>query len=397
MDIYENKQLIINGKVLIFTDMHVGLKNASKTRLAICAQVIKDIISYVKEHSIKTVLFLGDWHHCRNSTENNVLNISYKLMKALSNYVKVYMILGNHDLYMKNSCDIHSLIIFKDLKNVEIIDKPTQLLINNKLSVFSPWLSNLSTYQSETIDLLFGHFDVSHTYLIKSYIEDHSQNTNVNSNISLEIDNAIKTDQKYTAGNFIGNFVDIVKKGGLIFSGHIHGRREFFSKGRKFILVGSPYQQNLGEIDNKCGFYILNEDLSYTFHEISSTPKHITLIMSEIVNNKNYDFSIIKGNIIHKVYDIDIDQITDSKINQKINDWQPYEELLPDYQVDFSKNSDFTISNTAIELIKKSKLDYIKNYINNIDEKTLCNQQIDKKMLYSVIEDYYNSIVEEEK
>ena len=43
------------------------------------------------------------------------------------------------------------------------------------------------------------------------------------------------------AGDFVGDFVDVVKNTGTIFSGHIHGRREFLAKGRKFVFVGDPY------------------------------------------------------------------------------------------------------------------------------------------------------------
>jgi hypothetical protein len=43
-----NTMIKITGKVLIFTDLHLGLKNASKTRLAICVNVIKNIINYIK-------------------------------------------------------------------------------------------------------------------------------------------------------------------------------------------------------------------------------------------------------------------------------------------------------------------------------------------------------------
>lgn len=86
--------------------------------------------------------------------------------------------------------------------------------------------------------------------------------------------------------------------------------------------------------------------------------------MSQIVKDiETFDFSIIKGNIVHKIYDIDVNRADDVKISQKINDWHPYEELLPDYEVDVTTNSEIKMQNESIELIKKSKLDYIKSYI----------------------------------
>ena len=386
----------IIGKTLIFTDLHLGLKNASKSSLTICVNVIKEIISFIKNNNVKNIIFLGDWNHSRTLTENNVLNVSYKLMKALSQVAKTYMILGNHDIYMKNSVDINSLIIFNDIKNVEIISNVKQYDINGKISLFVPWLGDTSSYENESIDMMFGHFDVSHKYIIKAYIEDNSKKY-----ITKELENTVNnenllktaSDINNTAGNYIGDFVDVVKQNGLIFSGHIHGRREFLAKKRNFILVGDPYQQNLGEIDNTCGFYILNEDSSYKFYEITSAPKHIQIYMSKI---NTFDFSSITGNIIHKIYDVEIDRVTDAKISQKITDYKPYEELLPDYAVQIASDSEIT-QNQSIELIKKSKLEYIKNYIDNIDKNILDDNNINSSKLFETLKEYYNKVSIDEK
>lgn len=314
----------INGKILVFTDLHIGLKSASKLRLAICVRVIKNIISYIKENDIKNIIFCGDWNHVRVSTENNVLNVSYTLMKALAKHAKVYLLNGNHDLYMKNSNEISSLVIFKDIANVKIIDRTQPISVNGNYSLLVPWLGDTSIYNEEIFDMIFGHFDVSHKYLVKSYIEDHSIKSETSSNITNKIynDNYLNSSGSSgsasgsNAGDYVGDFVNIVKKQGTIFSGHIHTRREFLAKGRNFIMVGDPYQQNLGEIDNECGFYIINEDNSYEFHEITNVPKHVSLRMSEVVKNfKNFDFSIIKGNILHKVYDVEVDRVLDAKIS----------------------------------------------------------------------------------
>ena len=46
-------------------------------------------------------------------------------------------------------------------------------------------------------------------------------------------------------------------------------------------------------------------------------------------------------------------------------------------------------------LINKSKLEYVKNYIDNIDKAVLDEQQIKADKLYSLLEEYYNATVEE--
>lgn len=81
------------------------------------------------------------------------------------------------------------------------------------------------------------------------------------------------------------------------------------SKRRKFIFIGSPYEQTRGDRGNDCGFYVLDESNKYKFIKIDGLPKHIELKMSKILEAgiDKFDFSIVRGNIIHKVYDVDVD------------------------------------------------------------------------------------------
>lgn len=47
-------------------------------------------------------------------------------------------------------------------------------------------------------------------------------------------------------------------------------------------------------------------------------------------------------------------------------------------------------------MIKKSKLEYIKNYIDNIDKAVLDEQGIDSSHLYKMLEEYYEKVTEQQ-
>lgn len=381
----------ISGKVLVFTDLHIGLKGAQKNRLAICARVVKKIIDYTVANGIGTILFLGDWNHTRVSTENNALNVSYRLMQALAKVAKVYAILGNHDIYMKNSLDINSLVIFKDLANVVLVDKVMEASINGNKSLLIPWLGDLTAYDKESQDMLFGHFDISSKFLIKSYVAD-----NAAKGVSEELGKELSADKDLgLVGDLVGDFVDVAKKTGKIFSGHIHGHKEFLSKGRWFSFVGSPYQQNLGELGCKCGFYVIDEANNAKFVELEGIPKHVEVRVSQMLKD-DFDFSCIKGNIVHKIYDVDIEAADDAKLSQKINDQQPYEELMPDYEVALKDTPTTEITDESIALIKKSKMEYVKRYVENIDKKTLEAEGLEADKLIAVLEEHYDMVTGED-
>ena len=170
-------------------------------------------------------------------------------------------------------------------------------------------------------------------------------------------------------------------------------------RGRNFIFVGSPYEQNLGDIGCKCGFYELDELGNYEFFEIEGIPKHIQFKSSDIlkVGIDKFDFSGAKGNIVQKVYDTDMSMEVDLKVNQKIASFKPYEELLPDYQValDFTKE-DVEHQDNLVKMLKKSKLDYIESYINQLEDKALTDAKIDKVKLFKLMKAYYGKAIGEE-
>ena len=401
------------GKTLIFTDIHFGLKGNSISRLNIAVKAIKCILDEVKKQNISNIIFGGDLLHERVSINVNTMNVVLKCVEALAKRCKVFLIIGNHDTHFKNSVDINSLNMFRHTKNVVIVHQASQLNLNGQKVLLAPWLSDLSNFQPEQFDLAVGHFDIPSKFLLATYIEEHStsqtssivtdlldndstlQTHAFGSTTNADVKDAMKLKTK--SSDLLKNFIDLVKKNGTVFSGHIHQHKEFVAKGRKFIFIGTPYQQNLGDIKNSCGYYVLDENNKYTFVKTKGLPIHVEVRMSDVINDiDSYDFSKVKGNIVHKVYDCEVDRLVDAKISQKIQDFKPYEELIPSYDASIAYGNDVKIESESIALIKKSKLDYIRNYVDNIDSKALEEEGLKRDKLFKVLESYYNKVVDEQ-
>lgn len=386
---------VLNGKTLIFTDLHCGLAGNRLSRLNICVKTVKEIVAAVKRFGVANIIFGGDWYHSRSTLDVNTINVSLKLVQALSKHAKLYMICGNHDAFLKNSTDVNSLNMFRDTPNVTVFDKPEEILVNSRKCLLVPWLTDLTAYSPETFDLMIGHFEISSKYLIQSYIEEHSAKKAASSDRAASID----SDELLSAASdcrksndMIGTFVDLVKKSGTVYAGHIHNRKEFSVRGRRFVFVGSPYQQTLGEMDSDCGFYVLDEKNVPEFVRTETAPRHVKITMSDAVSGK-FDFSLVAGNIIQKVYDVDVRAKDEAAVNQRINDFKPYEELTPDYRVTLDGCGQ-DVDNSSLELIKKSKIEYMRNYIDNIDQAALDEQKLDRDRLFGVLESYYRKVTE---
>lgn len=391
----------ISGNILVFTDQHFGVKGNAPSRQRMSAMAMKKIIDAVDKHNVSVCIFCGDYFHQRNALTIDTLNIAHRCLQAIAKKCKVYMILGNHDLFNKNSTDINSIRIFNDIDNIKVIDKPLELEMNGKKVLFVPWLSDLTSFKRESYDFMFGHFDISSKFLIASYAQEHSKKLETADELSNELDKDVSlkssNESPVKIDAELGSFIDLAKQNGTVFAGHIHQHKEMKVKGRNFIFVGSPYQQNLGDYGCKCGYYVIDSKSRWKFYEMTGIPKHVKVECSKVLEDgiDSYDFGDVHDNIVQKVYDIDVKVEDDLKINQKIASFKPYEELLPEYKVslDLSHSSENGEVDVKMqELISKSKLDYIDSYVSQIDAKVLEAEGIERNKLLDVMHKYYMKV-----
>lgn len=385
----------LNGKTLVSTDWHFGLKSNSESRLKICIDVMKAHLKEIQASGISNVICCGDVFHERNAINSNTLNVAYKCISALAKKCNVYIVAGNHDLYLKNSVDVASINIFKDIKNVHVILKPEPFIMNGKQCLFVPWLSQVDGLDAGSFDFLFGHFDVPAKFIIDNYVAAHAKKAKATAKTASLVDASLggQPSENFAPEQQL-SFVDLAKASGTIFAGHIHQHKEMVVKCKKFIFVGSPYQQNLGDYGCDCGYYVIDANGKYVFKTIDDAPKHVKLMMSDIaaVGHDSYDFSCVKGNIVQKVYDVDVPAVDDQKINQKIHDFMPYEELLPEYQVEVDSTIVDADERFSVDMIRKSKLEYIRAYIDSISQDALDEAKVDRGKLFDVMKKYYDAI-----
>ena len=111
------------NKVACFTDIHFGMKGNSRVHNDDCEAFVHWFIAQAKAHGCETCIFLGDWHHHRASTNVSTMNYTVSNMERLgAAFEKVYVIMGNHDLYYREKREINSKNTHIILKNTE--EKP---------------------------------------------------------------------------------------------------------------------------------------------------------------------------------------------------------------------------------------------------------------------------------
>ncbi len=153
----------MTNKIATLTDIHFGRKNNSDIHNKDCVDFIDFFVKECVKNKVTHVIFMGDWFENRSAINIQTLEWSYKGLSKLNELgIPVYMIVGNHDLYRRTDRDTHSVRMFQELENITIVDKITELSIDDTDILIAPFLFHdeyptLSKYLKK--DYWFGHFE----------------------------------------------------------------------------------------------------------------------------------------------------------------------------------------------------------------------------------------------
>lgn len=303
-------------KYVMLGDTHLGVHNDSEIWHKVVLDLFKEICDYCTKNDIKTIIHGGDFFHNRKHINVKTIQIGIEIIELLKD-LQLIIITGNHDTYFKNSIQPTSLEIFKEYKQVKIIDEPTKF--NNILLV--PWMGDPNKIKA---NYCFGHFEISGFHMNDNYVCKKGYNSNQFSQFK----------QTY--------------------SSHFHTP----SRQGNITYLGSPYQQTFHDVDGKRGYYIW-EDGKLEFIEFHKYPKFHKVSTNDKINKE-----LIEGNIIKLIFEKDYGTNENEKLVNKVKSFNPL-----NFKVDFSHITDDSVEITSrdevlslinhdeiiIEFIKKSE------------------------------------------
>ena len=145
-------------KYALITDTHFGVRNDSQILLEYQKKFYDEIFfPYLDKNDIKHIVHLGDLVDRRKSinfyTLNNLKDCF--LSPALERNISIDLIVGNHDMYYKNTNQINALNeLCGDLEGVDVYNNPTTTLLGTSgIEVcYVPWVCTEN--EKETFDEL---------------------------------------------------------------------------------------------------------------------------------------------------------------------------------------------------------------------------------------------------
>ena len=224
-------------KVAIITDTHFGARNDNDNFNEYFYQFYEGVFfPYLQTHNIKTVLHLGDLMDRRKY-------VSYKTAKDFRErfilplkHLKVdfHCLVGNHDIYFKNTNDVNSLqeLIGQTSNKFHLYADATEVNIGGLDILFMPWINQQNyIYSMGMIDetkakVCMGHLEIKGFQMHKGQINDH------------------------------GYDKELFKKFHTVFSGHFHHK----SDDGQIYYLGNPYEIYWNDYNDKKGFHIFDTE-----------------------------------------------------------------------------------------------------------------------------------------
>lgn len=266
------------SKIAILGDLHFGISNDSPFFLDNSLNYFEEIFfPYLKENKIRSVIQLGDVFDRRKYVNLKTLNFVRErfLNYFYNNNLKMYTLLGNHDVYYKNTNKINSLDQLIKENNIHVSVNPEIINIEGYDFGFIPWITEDNKIKCEQFirekecKYLCGHLEIKGFHLIRG----------------------VMNDEGYNSSEF--------RSYDRVFSGHFHCKQSQ----ENIEYVGTPYQMIFSDMHEKKGFHVFDpknnllefvENTKNIFKQINYNDKENSMLE---INFADYENSFVRVNV----------------------------------------------------------------------------------------------------
>ena len=223
-------------KFAILGDCHYGVRNDSINFHKYFEKFYSEVFfPYCKENDIKLVFQLGDLFDRRKFINFNSLSECkrYFFDELENNNIQLITLLGNHDIYWKESLQVSSSgLILGEYQNILLIDEPFTYTIAGTTIDLIPWICTenetdvFKFIDNSKSDLCFGHFEIAGFPMYRGMTAEE------------------------------GLSHDMFAKYERVLSGHYHTR----SKAENIEYIGTPYEMTWQDAYDPRGFSVFDTE-----------------------------------------------------------------------------------------------------------------------------------------
>lgn len=301
-------------------DTHFGVRNDLNLFHIHFEKFYDMMIADLVSQDINCIIQLGDLFDRRKYINFNSLKESkrYFFDKLRDNNITLHTLIGNHDIFFRESLQVNSQsLVLGEYNNIHIYDSPTTINFDNTSIDIIPWICKdnekevMDFIAKSKSDICMGHFEIA-TFAMYRGVESHD-----------------------------GLPVDMFAKYEKVLSGHYHTK----SHRENIIYVGTPYEMTWQDYNDPKGYHIFDtESRDLSFFENPYTifvrvdyddskelvdPASLDLVdrfVKVVVTNKTdlYKFDQFMGKMYTKgCYEVkvieDLSEFQEGEISEEIN------------------------------------------------------------------------------
>ena len=320
-------------KILLITDQHFGVRNDNQAYINMYKKFYGEIvIPFIKNYGIKDVICLGDTFDKRKSINFMSLDEAKEMWFSPLNSmgVTMHMLVGNHDIYYKNTLRINApRELLGEYNNIRVYDTVTSVDFDGCNILLLPWICDgnrdgtYSEISNSSADVCMGH---------------------------LELDGFEAHPGAVMTGGMDPNIFGKFKK---VFSGHFHQK----SKKGNIQYLGNPYQLYWNDYAQKRGFHIFDTDTLKTTFYRNPFDMFYKLYYRD---GLEFDAEQIKGTYVKLIVEEKGEQIKFDHTLRALQDAEPADlKIVEDLGVDLE---------SGVEILEtEDTLTMLENYIDDID------------------------------
>ena len=323
-----------NQFIGILTDLHFGKHKEEKWE-EIYNNLLDWIIEEYTKRGIKQILILGDIFdgHFSKTKEKGIsfkiLDFAVKWLNKLSDSFEIILFSGNHDLHLKDSCEISACSIFKNHPKITLIEETTGFEFEDKSYQIVPW----SCKPLENSNGMFCHMDIQ-TFKL----------------------NAVKKAEHGFSSKELFKVTD------KVWSGHYHWFQERdYQKGKKKITyLGTPLQLDWSEKGKDSFIFVfdlLENEISEKI-ENKISPKHVQVKASQLDKTK------ITNDFIEVLWDIEKTPEQEELANQILEEASTVKFNLENLSKKKSLEFEKIVSSLEPENLLEEAVDALKEVVN---------------------------------
>lgn len=326
-------------RIACFSDVHGAIRKefdeisdkSGSTRLDLVVDGLNYIKDYCVEDDIPVAVCAGDVFHTRGKVSTRVYNSMYNALKGFpESGIDLVIIPGNHDQIDNSDTPQHSLLPFKEIEGISILDEMGEIFLYDEQVSFMavPFSKNAElvketikglSEQSMTMDekcILIAHLGVSGAVIGGDYVMQDAYN----------LEDLMTDSFKY------------------VVLGHYHEKQML---NHNTFYTGSPIPHDFGDVDVK-GFFVVDTDKRYDVNFVPiPSPKFVTIQGAEVTRKQLQEYKDNRDFLRIKIDESELDDL-----NSKIPEGLKYKiELTRQY--DTESRSDITIGMNFEDIVSK--------------------------------------------